>query len=232
MRASILYLCLLVYPALLAQPALEQGVAAWNKGDRAAAVTAFEIAVEERPKSELAIFHLAHAYSHTPGKGKLAIPLYKTVLDRNPANLAARWNLAILQLNEPGAIERCRELSSAEPTNPLSHYLVAVMAWALSYNDPKNNDKLIEEGLAASRRALELNPAFAEAMIYQSLLQRSKARAAETEEDKKALFEASNAAFLKGKTLKRAVPDKLPVLNAEAMPPRLPIPPPPASKAP
>ena len=143
--------------------------------------------------------------------------------------MTARWNLAILQLNEAGSIERCRELSSAEPGNKDAHYLVAVMAWALSYNDPADNDKTLEEGLAEAKRALDIDPTFAEAMIYRSLLLRSKARAAETEEDKKALFESANAAFLKGKALKRSVPDKLPTLNAGTMPPRLPIPPPPAA---
>ncbi len=232
MRRILLSLSLLLSPALFSQSELESGVAAWNKGDRAAAVAQFEKALEAKSKSELAIFHLAHAYSHTPGKGKLAAEIYQTVLNGDPANMTARWNLAILKLNEAGSIERCRELAQAEPDNKNAQYLVAVMAWALSYNDPGNNAKLIEEGLAEAKRALVIDPTFSEAMIYQSMLLRSKARAADVEEDKKPLFEASNAAFLKGKTLKRAVPFKLPTLSADALPPRLPIPPPPATRTP
>ena len=210
-----------------AEGELEKGVEAWNKGDRAAAIPLLEKAADLRPKSDLVQFHLAHGYSHTPGQGKLAVPIYEAILNRDPANLTARWNLAILTLNSTGSIERCRELSSADPGNKKPHYLVAVMAWALSYGDPRNNGKFIEEGLAAAKRALEIDPNFSEALIYQNLLLRSKARAAETEEEKKVLFAEANKVLMKGKTLKAAVPDKPPTLSADTLPPRLPIPPPP-----
>ena len=227
MRAHFLCIPLLLAPAALAESELEQGVEAWNKGDRATAITLLQKAAELRPKSDLVQFHLAHAYSHTAGQGKLAVPIYEAILDRDPANLTARWNLAILTLNTPGSIERCRDLSNADPSDKNTHYLVAVMAWALSYNEPRNNGKLIEEGLAAARRALEIDPAFSEALIYQNLLLRSKARAAEMEEDKKVLFAEADKALMKGKTLKPSTPDKPPKLSADTLPPRLPIPPPP-----
>jgi tetratricopeptide (TPR) repeat protein len=227
MRAYFLCITLLLASAAFAEGELEKGVEAWNKGDRATAIALFEKAVELRPKSDLVQFNLAYAYSNTPGQGKLAAPIYEAILSRDPSNLAARWNLAILQLNAAGSIERCRELSNAEPGNKHTHYLVEVMAWALSSNDPRNNAAFIEEGLAAAKRALEIDPRFSEAMIYQNLLLRSKARAAETEEEKKALFEEANRVLMKGKTLSPSVSGKLPALSADALPPRLPIPPPP-----
>ena len=227
MCAYFLCILLILTPAAFAEGELEKGVEAWNKRDRAAAIALLEKAAGLRPKSGLVQFHLAYAYSNTPGQGKLAVPIYKEILNRDPANLAARWNLAILQLNAAGSIERCRELSNAEPGDKNAHYLVAVMAWALSYNDPRNNGTLIEEGIAAAKRAIGIDPNFSEALIYQNLLLRSKARAAETEEDKKVLFAEANQALMKGKTLKPSVPDKLPMLSAESLPPRLPIPPPP-----
>ena len=213
---------------MFAEGELEKGVEVWNKGDRAGALLLFQKAAELRPKSEIVQFHLAHAYSHTPGQGKIAIPIYQSILDRDPGNLTARWNLAILQLNALGSNERCRELSKLDPGNKNAHYLLAVTDWAFSYNDPRNNGKLIEEGIAAAKRALELDPNFSEAMIYQNLLLRSKARAAETEEDKKVLFAEANKLLMKGKTLKATVPDKLATLNADTSPPPLPIPPPPS----
>ncbi len=227
MRAYFLCITLLLASAAFAEVELERGVEAWNKGDRATAVGLLQKAAELRPKVELVQLHLAYAYSNTAGQGKLAVAIYQSILDRDPANLAARWNLAILQLNEPGSIERCRELSNAESGNKNTHYLVEVMTWALSYNDPRNNGKFIEEGLAAAKRTLEIDPNFSEALIYQNLLLRSKARAAETEEDKKVLFAEANSALMKGKALKPSIPDKPPTLNAETLPPRLPIPPPP-----
>ena len=232
MLAHILWIGLGLAPAAFAEGELEKGVGAWNKGDRAAAIALLQQAAGTRPKSELVQLHLAHAYSHTPGQGKLAIPIYQAILDRDPGNLTVRWNLAILQLNAPGSNERCRELSQIDPANKNTHYLLAVTDWAFSYNDPRNNGKLIEEGLAAAKRALAIDPGFSEAMIYQSLLLRSKARAAETEEDKKVLFAEANKLLMKGKTLKPEVPAKMPMLNADIFPPPLPIPPPPAARTP
>ena len=231
-HSHFLWIGLLLTPSLLAEGELEKGIDAWNKGDRAAAIALLQQAAELRPKSEMVQLHLAHAYSHTPGQGKLAIPIYQAILDRDPGNPAARWNLAILQLNAPGSNERCRELSQIDPANKNTHYLLAVTDWAFSYNDPRNNGKLIEEGLTAAKRALEIDPGFSEAMIYQSLLLRSKARAAESEEDKKVLFAEANKLLLKGKTLKPEVTAKMPTLNADTFPPLLPIPPPPAARNP
>lgn len=228
MRANFLCITLLLAPAALAEGELERGVEVWNTGDRTAAIALLEKAAELRPKSDLVQLHLAHAYSNTPGQGKLAVSIYESILSRDPANLTARWNLAILTLNTAGSIERCRELSSAEPGNKNAHYLVEVMAWALSYNDPRNNSKLIEEGLAAAKRALEIDAGFSEALIYQNLLLRSTARAAETEEEKKVLFAEANKVLMKAKTLKPSLPVKPAMLSADTLPPRLPIPPPPA----
>lgn len=61
-------------------------------------------------------------------------------------------------------------------------YTLAVTTWDESYNDPKwplaEREKIVDKGLAAVDKALQLKPEYFEAMAYYNLLYREKAKMA------------------------------------------------------
>jgi hypothetical protein len=64
--------------------------------------------------------------------------------------------------------------------NPEIYYLIGVQAWDRSYNfpdlDPAFRAKIVEEGLQALNKAVEMKPDYFEAVSYINLLYREKAK--------------------------------------------------------
>lgn len=112
-----------------------------------------------------------------------AVALLEKRLQNDPADISSMLMISNLcaelgQMRE--AItwrERCVE---TQPDRPESHYSMAVFAWDASYHnqidDPVLRDNLVQRGLDALDRALELKPDYFEALSYQSMLYQEKAR--------------------------------------------------------
>jgi tetratricopeptide (TPR) repeat protein len=87
-------------------------------------------------------------------------------------------------------MERCAEL---DPTDPSGYYKVATFFWDKAYRDPDLTDKEKNEyadlGIDAIDKALEIRPAYWEAIITKGLLFRVKAQVAPTMGDRKKYLE-------------------------------------------
>ena len=79
-------------------------------------------------------------------------------------------------------------------TDPSGYQKVATFYWDKAYRDPNLTDAqkstYADKGVEAVNKALELNPAYWEAIIYKGLLYREKAKVAPPAERKKYLDEA------------------------------------------
>jgi tetratricopeptide (TPR) repeat protein len=125
-----------------------------------------------------------------------AIEVLTARAKENPDDVASMQMLSNLcvelgSLNDALAWrEKCLEV---QPDRPEAHYSMGVFAWRLSYEnrigDSTQREAVVERGLQAVERALELRPHYFEALTYQNLLYREKARYAPKEEDRRG-FEA------------------------------------------
>ncbi len=97
----------------------------------------------------------------------------------------SKFDLAIATL------EKCAQMA---PDDPSGYQKVATFYWDKAYRDPNLTDAqkntYADKGIEAVNKALELNPAFWEAIIYKGLLYREKAKVAPPAERKKYLEDA------------------------------------------
>ena len=113
-----------------------------------------------------------------------AIAFYQNeFLKRNPKDAKAMNSLAMLYFKkgdfDNGVIWLKKRLE-IEGNNPEVYYLIGVQAWDRSYNfpdlDPALRTKIVEDGLQALNKAIELKPDYFEAVSYINLLYREKAK--------------------------------------------------------
>lgn len=127
-----------------------------------------------------------------------AIGTFKQVVVRAPdparPNMTAMLSIAALyyQLRRyPDSKHWCEAILKIDPNNPEAHYRIGVMAFdnslektsvqgeligSMSPDERAGTLAVIDEGLQALERALEIRPNYFEAMEYQNLLWREKAK--------------------------------------------------------
>jgi tetratricopeptide (TPR) repeat protein len=113
-----------------------------------------------------------------------AINFYQNeVLKRDPRDSKAMQSLAMLYFKKgdfDNGVLWLKKRLEVEGNNPEVYYLIGVQAWDRSYNfpdlDPALRAKIVEDGLAALNKALELKPDYFEAVSYINLLYREKAK--------------------------------------------------------
>jgi tetratricopeptide (TPR) repeat protein len=138
---------------------------------------------------------------------------FKKVLDQEPKNSLAMASIASLNLNQKKWDEAQQwfdKLIAVEPNNADAYYSMGFIAWSRWYpaygtaranlgmkqedpgpiKDKKVKEELkqkwgpvIDAGLAALDKALQINPDYADAMAYENLLIRERADLADTKED-------------------------------------------------
>ncbi len=163
--------------------------------------------------------------------GEEAIKAYQDVLNSDPNNTSSVAGIASIYFNM-GNFEEAKKWykkrTDLEPNNPEPYYSIGVVDWTLSYKTnqdwrinklnnlpakdplpPKDRDAfaeqfnpIIDDGLAALTKAIQLNPEYDDAMAYLNLLYRQKA---DTESDPSARQADLNEAdkwFQKAKDIK------------------------------
>ncbi len=163
--------------------------------------------------------------------GEQAISAFQEVLQSDPNNASSVAGIASIYFNM-GNFEEAKKWykkrTELEPNNPEPYYSIGVVDWTLAYKtnqdvrinklnnlqprDPlpaKERDvfreqftPIIEDGLAALQKAVQLNPEYDDAMAYLNLLYRQKA---DTETDAAARDEDLKQAdswFQKAKDIK------------------------------
>src|ERR1039458_7084015 len=142
-----------------------------------------------------------------------AFDQFKKVLDQDPKNTTAMASIASLNLNQKnwdGAQQWYEKLIAVDPTNADAYYSMGFIAWSKWYpaygtaraglgmkqedhgpiKDKKVKEELkqkfgpvIDGGLAALDKALQINPEYDDAMAYENLLVRERADLADTKEE-------------------------------------------------
>lgn len=135
---------------------------------------------------------------------QLAINAYQDVLKKSPQDLNALKGTAAVYLNI-GKLAEAKEWQNkslqVDPKDPVANYTIGVIDWRLAYRnaiatrnglgmqdngDPikdkaacqklsDENTTLVSEGIQSLQKAIELRPAYDDAMSYLSLLYRRKA---------------------------------------------------------
>lgn len=136
---------------------------------------------DDVPDAERVDQHILTLYLDTAQTDK-AIALLEARLKSHPRDMAALQmlaNLAVEQGDLETALRWHRHRLQIEPDQPEAYHALAVMVWRFSHGDrlPEDQrDALLDEGVRASERAIELRPDYYEALIYANLLYREKAR--------------------------------------------------------
>ncbi len=155
------------------------------------AIKGFEDVLKENENNQLAVSAMASLYFNMKDFDK-----------------AEQWHRRLIKLFEEKA--KTSEDGKIDPLAADSYYTIGVIKWTQSYEprlqlradlsmkpedpgpikDAEKRDELgvellpiIDDGLAALRRALEINPDYADAMAYLNLLKRERADFAESDED-------------------------------------------------
>lgn len=197
--------------------------------------------------------------SRSEALAEKAIKAYDSALSLEPANKLALWDLAVFSLaaGHPQASKQsCEKLIQVDGTNANAYYLLGMLDWELSFKPYLETLKeaglkpgqpgfitnaalrekyraaqspLITKGLQATRKARQLDPSLASAMVYENMLLREKAAFAETEENYRETVAEADALVAKAGNMRPPLPGTSvnTKLEPNAPPPPLAAPPPP-----
>ena len=208
---------------LRARDNLNKGVKAFTEQKYEQAAGFFEKAIQLDPDFEVARMYLATTYTSqfVPGSpdprskemAEKAISTFKDVLASNPNNPNENAMLSIASLyyqlkDYANSKEWCQKILQRNPNNAEAYYRIAVMDFDYSlsktglqgenveFMSPEEKTQTvadIDEGLKSVDKALEIRPDYFDAMEYQNLLWREKAK---FEKDEKAKAELIRQADL------------------------------------
>jgi tetratricopeptide (TPR) repeat protein len=112
-----------------------------------------------------------------------AIAFYQEKVKSDPTDAKAIGSLAAMYFKK-GDFDRGMEweqkLAASDPKNPEPYVMIGVQAWDRSYHypdiDPASRGKIVDQGLAALEKALQMKPDNFDALTYTNLLYREKAK--------------------------------------------------------
>jgi tetratricopeptide (TPR) repeat protein len=189
---------------LRARDALNKGVTAFLDQKYEDAAKLFEESLRLDPEFQIAKMYLATTYSSqfVPGspdpKSKenadKAVATFKSIVETDSGNIPAMISIASLyyQLQQfDDSKQWCGKIQAVDPNNSESLYRIAVMDYDdslrktglqgesvefLTAEDREHTLKDIQEGLDVLDKALQIRPDYFDAMEYQNLLWREKAK--------------------------------------------------------
>jgi tetratricopeptide (TPR) repeat protein len=112
-----------------------------------------------------------------------AIAFYQLMLKTNPKDSKAIGSIASMYFKKGDfdkGMEWQKKMAELEGNNPDPYVMIGVQAWDRSYHypdlDPATRTHIVDEGMNALQKALELKPDSFEAVTYVNLLWREKAK--------------------------------------------------------
>lgn len=112
-----------------------------------------------------------------------AIKFYEDILKANPRDSKAMQSIAQMYFKKGDfdtAVAWLKKRLTVEGNNPEVYYFIGVQAWDRSYNypdiAPEQRARIVDEGLEALNKAVELKQDYFEAISYINLLYREKAK--------------------------------------------------------
>jgi tetratricopeptide (TPR) repeat protein len=229
---------------LRARDNLNKGVKAYTEQKYEDAAKFFEASIEQDPEFEVARMYLATTYStqFVPGSpdprseqmAMKAIATFQDVVAKNPSspNINAMLSVASLyyQLKKyDESKEWCRKIQQIDPQNAESLYRIAVIDFDdslaktglqgenvefLNAEEKAHALQDIEEGLKSLDQALKIRPDYFDAMEYQNLLWREKAKFEKDEKLKQEIIREAD------KVAQRALALRLKAQEEEAKKPK------------
>jgi len=209
----IRFVCLLAAAALCGYPQtyndyMRQGAEAFNKGDLPGSLRGYQDALGANPSDSLAKLHLSFVLLHQQQSTSaldLVRKLSAEVLQREPRNDVAHWNLAIVAIvtKEPATAHRhCAFILARQPHHPGCLFLSPMTAWTIAFPevmearrnaglsptaigplpDPvvrqrlhTSHDTDLLAGIEKLTLLRQLQPQHPDAAAYQNLIQRLRA---------------------------------------------------------
>jgi len=112
-----------------------------------------------------------------------AIVFYEQMLQADPKDSKAMGSIASMYFKKGDfdkGMEWQQKVAAAEGNKPDPYIMIGVQAWDRSYHypdlDPQTRTHIVDQGMAALQKALELKPDSFEALTYVNLLWREKAK--------------------------------------------------------
>jgi len=112
-----------------------------------------------------------------------AIVFYEQMLKADPKDTKAMGSIASMYFKKGDfdkGMEWQKKVADAEGNKPDPYIMIGVQAWDRSYHypdlDPVTRGHIVDEGMAALQKALEIKPDSFEALTYVNLLWREKAK--------------------------------------------------------
>jgi tetratricopeptide (TPR) repeat protein len=157
----------------------EKGIAAFERTLQLKAPTP-----EDREKTEK--FYLS--FLNSTGDKDKAIAYLEAQLATRPNDLSLINQIATLYQknnNFAKALEYFEKRANMDPTNKEAWYTLGVNCWARSYNgglavSQEEREQVVEKGIEALNKALEIDPNYFDALSYINLIYREKAKALAT----------------------------------------------------
>ena len=155
-----------------------------------------------------------------------AIAFYQNeFLKRNPKDSKAMNSLAMLYFKKgdfENGVKWLKKRLEVEGNNPEVYYLIGVQAWDRSYNfpdlDPALRGQIVEEGLQALNKAVEMKPDYFEALSYINLLYREKAKMETDPAKKQEYTDTANKYLQQALEMRKAAQEKSKAEAAKATP--------------
>ena len=170
---------------------------------------------EAYPQDTKALEYLVSMYLNTERYDD-AIAFYQDeLLKRNPRDAKAMQSLAMLYFKKgdfDNGVNWLKKRLEVEGNNPEVYYLIGVQAWDRSYNfpdlDPALRAKIVDDGLQALNKAVELKPDYFEAVSYINLLYREKAKMEADPAKKQEYTDTANKYLQQALEMRKAAQEK------------------------
>jgi tetratricopeptide (TPR) repeat protein len=166
--------------------------------------------IQLAPNEPTNYFQLAKIYEDS-GEYQLAEETYLKGRDAKPNDPTVYLTVAGYY-NRQGdfdkLIENIRKNIELSPTDPEAHYRLATYSWDKASRDFRLSDKekmtIIEDGLVAVNKALEIKPDYVEAMTYKGLLLRTQALVEKDPKKQQELIREGTALGDKANSMRKA----------------------------
>jgi tetratricopeptide (TPR) repeat protein len=181
--------------------------------------------VQAYPEDQKAFEYLVSMYLNTERYDD-AIDFYQNhLLKKDPKDSKAMQSLAMLYFKKgdfENGVKWLKQRLTVEGNNPEVYYLIGVQAWDRSYNfpdlDPELRARIIEEGLEALNKALQMKPEYFEAVSYINLLYREKAKMEPDPVKKQEYIDTANKYLQQALDMRKAAQEKAKAEAAKAAP--------------
>jgi tetratricopeptide (TPR) repeat protein len=144
------------------------------------ALTGFQNYLKDYPEAPKILDYMVNMFINAK-RVEDGVAFMKYFAEAHPRRIDAHQSLVVL-LTKVGQVEQALDWANTHETarnDPQVYYTIGVNAWDLSYNDvrltPEERAAVVDAGLVAMERALQLKKEF-QTLVYYNLLYREKAK--------------------------------------------------------